>query len=90
MKHLIHQIHDELNMADQYIECASHKEGEDRDVYKSISKDELNHADRLMILGDQHAATMQATDPQKVIWEYQREQFKDRYIKLKAERSMLD
>lgn len=90
MKHLIHQIHDELNTADQYIECASHKDGDDRDVYKSLSKDELNHAERLMTLGDQHVASMPTSDPQRIIWEYQREQFKDRYVKLKAERSMLD
>lgn len=90
MKHLIHQIHDELNMAENYIECAAHKEGDDRDVYRSISKDELNHAERLMVLGDQHAASMQAEDSHRIIWEYQRDQFKNKYIKLKAEWSMLN
>lgn len=90
MKQLIHQIHDELNTACSYIECASHKEGDDRDVYRSLSKDELNHAEKLMTLGDNHAASMQSSDSLRIIWEYQREQFKDRYIKLKAEWSMLN
>ena len=90
MKQLIRQIHDELNMADQYIECASHKEGEARDVYRSIGKDELNHAEKLMALGDQHIMSMQDMDPSRIIWDYQRDSFKDRYIKLKAEWSMLN
>lgn len=70
MKQLIHQIHDELNMAAQYIECASHKEGDAKDTYKSISRDELTHAERLMAMGDTRVVALQGTDPERIIWEY--------------------
>ncbi len=89
MKQIIHQVHDELNMACEYIECASHMEGDDKDTYKSISRDELNHAEKLIILGDSHVASMPELEKDRVIWEYQRELFMQRWTKLKAEWSIL-
>lgn len=89
MKQIIHQIHDELNMADAYVDCATHAEGEDKDVYRSISKEELNHAERLIAMGDRHASTKSHDDKCYIIWEYQKEQLVSRFYKIKAEWSLL-
>ena len=64
-------------------------EGDDKDTYKSISIDELNHAEKLIILGDSHVASMPELEKDRVIWEYQREMFMQRWTKLKAEWSIL-
>lgn len=89
MKHLMHQVCDELEMAKGYIECASKVEGDDRDVYKSIARDELNHAEKLIVLGDSHVASLPETDKCRIIWEFKREEFKTKQLQLKAEHSML-
>lgn len=45
-------------------------EGDDKDTYKSISRDELNHAEKLITLGDSHVANMSEMEKDRVIWEY--------------------
>ena len=45
-------------------------EGDDKDTYKSISRDELNHAEKLIILVDSHVASMPELEKDRVIWEY--------------------
>ena len=47
-------------------------EGDDKDTYKSISIDELNHAEKLIILGDSRVASMPEAERDRIIWEYQR------------------
>ena len=89
MKQLIHQIHDELDTACEYIKCAAQKDGDAKDIYRTLSKEELTHAEKLMSLGDQYAVALHAEDSHKIIWAYEKENFRDRYIKLKAEWSML-
>ena len=50
--------------------CTAHMEGDDKDTYKSISIDELNHAEKLIILGDSHVASMPEAERDRIIWEY--------------------
>ena len=54
-------------MACEYIECAAHMEGDDKDTY---SRDEVNHAEKLITLGDSHVASMPEMEKDRVIWEY--------------------
>lgn len=90
IKKLSKYIHDELNMAESYLTCAAAKTGDEHDLFKVISRDELNHAEKLMLLVDSSVNSLAATDPNKIIWEYVKEGFKDRHIKLKANWTMLD
>lgn len=90
IKKLSKYIHDELNMAESYLTCAAVKTGDEHDLFKAISRDELNHAEKLMLLADSSISPLSVTDPNKIIWEYLKEGFKDRHIKLKANWTMLD
>ena len=80
IKKLSKYIHDELNMAESYLNCAAAKTGDERDLFKVISRDEL----------DSSVNPLAANDQNKIIWEYVKEGFKDRHIKLKANWTMLD
>ena len=40
--------------------------------------------EKLMLLVDSSVNSLAVTDPNKIIWEYVKEGFKDRHIKLKA------
>lgn len=77
-------IDGELNMVESYLTCAVVKTGDEHDLFKVISRDELNHAEKLMLLADSSINPLSVTDPNKIIWEYLKEGFKDRHIKLKA------
>lgn len=84
IKKLSKYIHDELNMAESYLNCAAAKTGDEHDLFKVISRDELNHAEKLMLLADSSVNSLSVADPNRIIWEYLKEGFKDRHIKLKA------
>ena len=71
-------------MAESYLTCAAAKTSDERDLFKVISRDELNHAEKLMLLADSLVNPLPVTDPNKIIWEYLKEGFKYRHIKLKA------
>ena len=43
-----------------------------------------------MLLVDSSVNPLPTTDPSKIIWEYLKEGFKERHIKLKANWTMLD
>ena len=43
-----------------------------------------------MLIVDSSVNPLAANDPSKIIWEYLKEGFKDRHIKLKANWTMLD
>lgn len=43
-----------------------------------------------MLIVDSSVNSLAANDPSKIIWEYLKEGFKDRHIKLKANWTMLD
>lgn len=89
MNKLIHQIHNELDMAEQYIDCASKAEYEERDTYRSIAKDELNHAEKLISMGNSKLTSKTDDVKYKFIWEYEKENFATKMTKLKAELSLL-
>lgn len=89
IKKLIHQIANEFETAEEYMDCANHHEGEERDIYRSLAKEELNHAERLMHLGHMKSERGTLSDNCKIIWEYEKEKFSSRLIKDKAEYSLL-
>lgn len=82
---IIKQIHKELDAAEDYIHCSSASEDENvRDTYKSIARDELTHADKLMSMCDKHIK-----EDLKAFWEFEKDMFKERYMDLKTKLSYL-
>lgn len=82
---ILKQIHKELEAAEDYIHCASVSEDDVKDVYKSLSRDELTHADKLMTMCERHIE-----DEKKMIWDFEKEMMKDRYMDLKTKLSHID
>ena len=89
MNKLIYQIHNELDMAEQYIDCAARAEDDAKDVYKSIARDELNHAEKLIAIGNTKLASKMGDVKCKVIWEYEKDNFASKMTKLRAEWSAI-
>lgn len=82
---IIKQVHKELEAAEDYIHCASVSEDDVKDVYKSLSRDELSHAEKLIMMCDRHI-----DEDKKILWEFEKEMMKDRHLNLKSKLSHID
>lgn len=89
IRKLVHQIENEFLTAEEYMECAAQLKSDESDIYKSLAKEELNHAERLMHLGQIRLEHDLLDEKCKVIWEYEKERFASRLIKDRAEYSLL-
>lgn len=86
---LLHQIQMEFDTTEEYIHCASHSTGDELDIYRSLAKEELNHAERLMNLGKARKEKGQLDEKCAIIWEYEKDVYAAKLIKFRAECSLL-
>lgn len=86
---LLHQIHMELEAAEDYIHCASHSTGDELDVYRGLAKEELNHMEKLMNLGKARKERGQLDEKCLIIWDYEKDIYAAKLLKLRAECSLL-
>ena len=82
---ILKQIYKELEAAEDYIHCAANSENDPRDVYKSLARDELSHADKLVNLCNRHIE-----DEMKAIWEFEKESIMERIIHNKTKLQHVD
>ena len=82
---VLKQIHKELEAAEDYIHCSSVSEDDVKDLYRSLSREELTHADKLINMCDKHIDS-----ELKSIWEFEKEMLKDKLLTLKTKMSHLD
>ena len=86
MNKIIEQIHHELEAAHGYMECASKHSGEGREMYKTLSKNEIEHAEKLMHFGNDKI-NKETND--FIIWNYEVDNFNSKIIKIKSELSLI-
>ena len=82
---ILKQIHKEFEAAEDYIHCASAHEDDVRDLYRTLAREELTHADKLMTMCDKHVET-----EMKGIWDFEKEMLKEKYLMLKTKMSHID
>ena len=82
---LLKQIYKELDAAEDYMHCAANSENDVRDVYKSLAREEMVHADRLVNMGNKHVE-----EDMKAIWEFEKESIMERMVHDKAKMSHID
>lgn len=82
---ILKQIYKELEAAEDYIHCASVSDDDVEDLYKSLARDELSHAEKLMNMCDKHLES-----DMKAIWDFEKEMLKHRHINLKTTLSHID
>lgn len=82
---ILKQIHKEFEAAEDYIHCASVSEDDVKDMYKSLARDELSHAEKLMNMCDRHLES-----EMKGIWDFEKEMLRHRHLFLKTEWTHLD
>ena len=82
---ILKQIYKELEAAEDYMHCAINSESDIRDTYKSIAREELVHADKLINMCNRHAE-----ESMKAIWEFERENIMERLLHDKSKMSHID
>ena len=83
---VLKQIHKEFEAAEDYLHCASVAENDDvEDLYKTLCKEELTHAEKLMNMCEKHLE-----QDMRPIWEFEKEMLKHKHLFLKTEWSHLD
>lgn len=89
MNKIISYAYCELEMADKYIDCAVAHDGEEKELYKSLAKDELSHAEKLVNLGNAKAKSLDEHDKHYIIWEYEKENILSKWMRIKSEWAMI-
>ena len=82
---ILKQIHKEFEAAEDYIHCASVYEDERRDTYRSLSRDEISHAEKLINMCDKHIETEMMS-----VWDFEKEIMKEKLLHLKTRMSHID
>lgn len=85
LRKVLEQIHKELEAAEDYIECALISDDDRKDVYKSLSRDELSHAEKLMNMCEKHVE-----EDKKLIWEFEKDMLKHKHLTLKTKFSHVE
>lgn len=89
IKKIMKYIKEELEMSECYIASSNMPQDDEKDLYKSISKEELNHAEKLMNLVDTKISTLPMNDRQRIIWDYEKDNYKEKILRIKTRRALL-
>ena len=82
---LLKQIYKELEAAEDYIHCAVNSESDVRETYRSLARDELTHAEKLIMLGNRHV-----DEDMKRIWDFEKENITERWMHDKTKMSHIE
>ena len=89
IKKIMKYIKEELEMSECYIASSNMSQDDEKDLYKSISKEELNHAEKLMNLVDTKINGLPMNDQQRIIWDYEKDNYKEKFLELKTRWALL-
>lgn len=82
------QIDCEFKAAEDYVHCALKSEDFVKDTYKSIAREELEHVEKLIDIGDKYSFAKDSAE--YTIWRFIVEEAQSKVANIKAKLSMID